>query len=47
VRIGDGHAAVSGDETCHIHYPKPELIEGSKDGKGQEGLKVEEDFRPQ
>jgi hypothetical protein len=21
VRIGDGHAAVIGDETCQIHYP--------------------------
>jgi len=36
VRIGDGHAAVIGDETCQNHYP--ELVEGSKDqgGKGQE-----------
>jgi hypothetical protein len=22
VRIGDGHAAVIGDETCQNHYPK-------------------------
>ena len=22
VKIGDGHAAVIGDETCQIHYPK-------------------------
>jgi len=47
VRIGDGHAAVIGDETCQIHYLKPKLVEGAKDGKGQGGPKVEEDFGPQ
>jgi len=26
VKIENGHAAVSGDETCHNHYP--ELVEG-------------------
>jgi hypothetical protein len=37
VRVGDGHAAVIGDETCQSHYPEP--VEGAKDGKGQGDLK--------
>jgi hypothetical protein len=39
VRIGDGHAAVIGDETCQIHCS--ELVEGARDGKGQGCLKYE------
>ena len=33
VGIGDGHAAVIGDETCRSHCP-----DGGRGGKGQGGL---------
>ena len=41
VRIGDGHAAVIGDETCQIHYSVL-----NTEWEGARRLEVPEDFRP-
>ncbi len=47
VRIGDGHAAVIGDETCQ--KPLSEVLEWSKDQRMGRGRRFEvlKDFGPQ